>query len=196
MAQFVGDGKKRILDYYENNKGKILSSINACIKGKDLEKASYELCLIPQECSYYNEIQETLGVVSKQIIDKNSSQLLISAKAIWAKQQNEETANQVANIIAEVSPNASCYNEAKQFIEMVNERMEELNNREWVAKQRQLAHQREMEITRENNRSAEAQSRINAQRETRLAAINAVRDVAVEYARNRPRVVYNVHTWY
>ena len=35
-----------------------------------------------------------------------------------------------------------------------------------------------------------------AQRDAKIATINAVRDVAVEYAKRRPRVVYHVHGWY
>ena len=53
MTEFVGKGKARILGYYENNKEQILSSIRSCVDGKNLEQAAYELCLIPQEVSYY-----------------------------------------------------------------------------------------------------------------------------------------------
>ena len=62
--------------------------------------------------------------------------------------------------------------------------------------QRQLAHEREMAVIRENNRSAETQMRIKAQRDQNIATIKAVRDVEVQYARSRPRVVYHVHGWY
>ena len=65
-----------------------------------------------------------------------------------------------------------------------------------AARQRQLAHEREMEMVRENNRSTETKMRIKPQRDTRIASINAVRDVAVEYAKRRPKVVYHVHGWY
>lgn len=196
MTDFVGKGKNRILDYYETNKDQILSSIKASINGKNLEEAAYELCLIPQECSYYNEIQALLGKVNGRIVDNKSSDLLLQAKSLWSSEQNESTANQVADLITQIDANASCYKEAHQFLQSVTTRMEQLNNREWAARQRQLAHEREMEKTRENNRSVETQMRIKAQRDTNLATIRAVRDVAVEYAKRRPRVVYHVHGWY
>lgn len=196
MTEFVGKGCARILDYYEKNREQILSSIRSCITGKNLEQAAYEICLIPQECSYYNDVQMLLGKVNGRIVDNKSSDLFLQAKSAWASEQNESTANQVAELITQIDANASCYAEAHKFMESVTVRMEQLNNREWAARQRQLAHEREMEMVRENNRSAEAKMRIKAQRDTNIATIKAVRDVAVEYAKRRPRVVYHVHGWY
>ena len=196
MVSFVGRGSKKIIDYYESNKNQILSSIRSNITGKNLERAAYELCLIPQECSYYNEVQNILGQVNGRIVDNNSSELFLSAKSIWASEQNESSANQVAELISKIDPNASCFSEANKFMSSVMERMEQLNNREWATRQRQLAHEREMEVIRENNRSAETKMRIKAQRDQNIASINAVRDVAVQYAKSRPRVVYHVHGWY
>ena len=74
--------------------------------------------------------------------------------------------------------------------------MEQINNREWAARQRELAHEREMEIIREDNRTAETRIRIKAQRDQNLATIRAVRDVAIEYAKRRPLLIYHVHSWY
>ena len=196
MTEFVGKGSSRILDYYENNKEQILSSIRSCIDGKNLEQAAYELCLIPQESSYYNDVQALLGKVNEKIVDNQSSSLFLQAKSIWAAEQNESTANQVADLVNQIDVKASCYADAHQFMETVTARMEQLNNREWAARQRQLAHERKMEMVRENNRSTETKMRIKAQRDTNIATIKAVRDVAVEYAKRRPRVVYHVHGWY
>jgi hypothetical protein len=196
MTAFIGKGKARIIDYYENNKEQILSSIRACADGKNFEQSAYELCLIPQECSYYNDIQTLLGKVNGRIVDNKSSDLFLQAKSVWASEQNESTANQVADLITKIDANASCYAEANKFMEAVTVRMEQLNNREWAARQRQLAHEREMEMVRENNRSAETKMRIKAQRDTNIATVRAVRDVAIEYAKRRPRVVYHVYGWY
>ena len=196
MTEFVGKGTARIIDYYEKNKEQILSSIKSCVNGKNLEQAAYELCLIPQECTYYNDVQMLLGKVNGRIVDNRSSDLFLQAKSIWASEQNESTANQVADLVNQIDADASCYADAHQFMEAVTTRMEQLNNREWAARQRQLAHERKMEIVRENNRSSEAKIRIKAQRDTNIATIKAVRDVAVEYAKRRPRVVYHVHGWY
>lgn len=196
MTEFVRKGSARIIEYYEKNREQILSSVRACITGNNLEQAAYELCLIPQECSYYNDVQTLLGKVNGKIVDNNSSDLFLLAKSVWASEQNESTANQVADLITRIDANASCYTEAHNFMNSVTERMEQLNNREWAARQRQLAHEREMEMVRENNRSTETRMRIKAQRDTNIATIRAVRDVAVEYAKRRPRVVYHVHGWY
>lgn len=196
MTEFVGKGTARIIDYYEKNKEQILSSIKSCVNGKNLEQAAYELCLIPQECTYYNEVQTLLGKVNGRIVDNRSSDLFLQAKLVWVSEQNESTANQVADLINQIDTNANCYSEAHKFMQSVTARMEQLNNREWAARQRQLAHEREMERVREDNRSTETRMRIKAQRDTNIATIKAVRDVAVEYAKRRPRVVYHVHGWY
>ena len=196
MVYFVGRASKRIIDYYESNKNQILSSISSNIVGKNLEGAAYELCLIPQECSYYNEVQNLLGQVNGRIVDNNSSELFMSAKSIWVAEQNESSANQVAELISKIDPNAKCFSEANKFMNSVMERMEQLNNREWAAQQRQLAHEREMAVIRENNRSVETKMRIEAQRDQNITTIKMVRDVAVQYARSRPPVVYQIKGWY
>ena len=196
MSNFVRNGNEIILNYYEKNKEKILSSIRSCIDGKNLEQAAYELCLIPQECSYYNDVQMLLGKVYGKIVENKSSNLFLQAKSVWASEQNETTANQVADLISQIDANSSCYAEAHKFMQSVTKRMEQLNNREWAAHQRQLAHERKMEMVKENNRSTETQMRIQVSRDTNIATIKAVRDVAVEYAKRRPRVVYYVRNWY
>lgn len=196
MTEFVGKGCVRILEYYEKNREQILSSIRSCIVGKNLEQASYELCLIPQECSYYDDVQMLLGKVNGKIVDNKSSDIFLQAKSIWASEQNESTANQVADLITQIDSNASCYAEAHKFMESVTSRMEQLNNREWAEHRRQQAHEREMEKLKEINRSTESQMRIKAQRDTNIATMKAVRDVAIEYAKSRPRVVYHVRNWY
>lgn len=196
MKAFVSKGCSSILGYYESNKDQILSSIRSAIAGKDLERAAYELCLIPQESSYYNEVQLLLGNVCSRIVDNRSSELLLSAQALWSSEQNETTANRVADIVAQIDANASCFADAQKFMKSVTDRMIQLDNRAWTARQRQLAHEREMAIARENNRSTEAKMRIKAQRDVNIATINAVRDVASEYAKSRPRVIYYVRGWY
>lgn len=195
VSLFVDKGKSRILDYYENNKSQILSSINSAIASKDLERASYELFLIPQECSYYIEVLKLLGEVNGLIIDNQSSELLLSARSIWTTKQDEESAKEVTEIISQIDPNASCYSDAIKFIKSVQTRLEKINNREWTANQRQLSHEREMEMARERNRTTEKQMTIKAQTYQNLAKIKAARDVAVEYAKKRPQIVYHVSGW-
>ena len=56
----------------------------------------------PQECTYYNDVQMLLGKVNGRIVDNRSSDLFLQAKSVWASEQNESTANQVADLINQI----------------------------------------------------------------------------------------------
>lgn len=255
ISVFVQKGKERIISYYEQNKENIMASINSLITKEDYDEAVYQLCLIPMECSYYADVQSQINDVFQRIIDNKSEPIFTEAKTLWAANQNANGASQVIDLVSQIDPNASCYPAVQKFIEMINAKINLINERAYATYQKKLAHRQEMdklelEAKREQNRldAAVAQTKIKAnasvektrletnasvektrletnaknyaqqqetQRErdrqsTAIASqtisaserlqsqrISAARDVAVTYAKNRPKtVVYNVNSWY
>lgn len=196
MKDFVLKGKERIIGYYEDNKDKILASIHSAITGKDFDRSIYEICLIPMEVSYYEEVQSLAGIVQSIIINNKAQNELMKAKSMWAANQDNETANSIIDIVSNINPAADCYNEAKTFIESVKKRLEQINNREWAEYKAKMEHERQMEVRRETNRNKLEMAQLKSSEKQNMARIDAYRQVAIAYAHSRPRVVYRVNNWY
>lgn len=196
MKDFVLKGKDRIINYYEDNKSKILASIQSALVGKDFERSMYEICLIPMEVSYYEEVQELAGIVQSTIINNEAQNELLKAKSMWAANQDNETANSIIEIISNINPSADCYNEAKAFIESVKKRLEQINNREWAEYKAKMEHERRMEVERETNRNKLEMAKLKSSEKQNIARTEAYRQVAIAYAQSRPRIVYRVNNWY
>lgn len=186
MSDFVCNGKDRIINYYEDNKEKILAGIRSLTAKYDYEEAVYQLCLVPMECSYYDEVQEMVSSLYPRIIDSQAAAQLTEAKAVWAADQTENGANQVISLVSQINPNASCYPEVQDFVNTVTAKINQINEREYAIYKQNLKHQQEME-------KLELQKSENLQSQR----IAAARDIAVAYAKHqRPVVVYRVRNWF
>ena len=144
LNKFVTEGKQRIIDYYENNKNEIMSSIDALILKKDYDEAIYKICLIPMECSYYLELQDKISEVYQRIIDNQAEPLFTQAKLLWASSQTEDGAKSAIDLVSQIDPNATCYPEVQGFIDEVNAKISLLHERAYQTYKKNLAHRQEM----------------------------------------------------
>lgn len=177
MSAFIKKGKERIVNYYDDNRDKILSHINALIDKCDYEEAAYQLCLIPFECTYYSAAQEKMGDVYPLIIDKHGNALLTEAKAVWAADQTGGGASRAMSLVSQINPNASCYTEVQSFIGEVTAKVNSINESEYAVYQQNLAHQRDIE-----------KQKLISREKLQARRISAVRDIAVAYAQKRTNV--------
>lgn len=157
MTQFVIQGKKRIIDFYEDNKNNLFSQVNSAVTNGNYDEAIYLLCLIPMECSFYSEAQQKISSVYQDKIDRENMQLFQEAKAIWGANQNEEGANKIISLISQIDPLCSFFPEVDNFINTVNSKINLINEREYTTYQKNLDHRNEMErleleASREKNR--------------------------------------------
>ena len=204
LSEFIKKGYNNILSYYELNKEKLISEVQTLINKQDYEKAIYQLCLIPIECSYYIDVQKQLDVVYQYIIDDKANSIFTKAKSIWAASQTKESAQQALNLVSNVNPHATCYKDIQSFIENVREKVDSINEREYLNAQAKQEYEREMEKKRleiyqeQSRRNAEIQSKaIDANQRLQSERISAAREIAMEYAKSAPKtLVYKVNNWY
>ena len=132
---------------------------------------------------------QELNEIYNSKINFESSTNLISAKSIWAANPTESGAEEAKNYIMQINPSAKCYSEGNTLLKTINKKLitdekERLRREEEFEKRQQI-------IDAEN---AKTEAELEKQR------INAYREVAVEYAKNQPSVVYrNVYRniyWY
>lgn len=203
ISTFIKEGSKRIIDYYEGMKSAIFSSVDACLATGDYQQASYLLSLVPQGCSYFDECQDKMGVVYQQMVDTEGKQLLLKAKGLWAANQDKVTAEQAVNILSNISPLSSSYDDAQVLVHNIYKVVDRINQQSWEEYMRQQEHRRKMEVVeakaqmqRDEQNARLADTSIKASALVRMQQIRAVRDVAVAYALTRPRISYRVHGWY
>lgn len=203
ISSLIDIGSKRIIQYYETNKNDIFSKANACVSNGDFDEAIYQLTLVPQGCSYYEKAQDKLIEVYNLKTETHDRQLLMQAKSIWASNQNKESASQAVDILSDISPSSSAYDEAQALLNNINNGVKRINDREWAEYSRQQEHNRKMDVLdakakmqRDKQNAEITQTTIKAAAVVRMQKIQAARDVAVAYARSRPRIVYHIHGWY
>lgn len=173
ISNLVTVATERIVQYYEETAPKIMASANAAITNKNYEEAVEMLSHIPQECSYFNDAAALMTTAYQKHIDETAAQILMKAKSMWATSQDEANASEIVRLLTSIDPNAACYGEANKLVNQIASRIQKL-------KDEALAYERKMEQQAMKNAADLEKQRIKA-----------ARDVAVAYAENQPKVVYN-----
>ena len=177
IGRLVKEGTSRIIAYYESNKGQILTSAKSMMNQKNYEEAMWTLSQIPQEVSYYADAQKLLVQSYRSQVNTNAAEQLQRARAMWAASPSRENADAVMALVGDIDPSSSSYAGAQSLMKEVKGRVKGLDDADRAEMMRQNAHERNMDRAR----------------------INAVRDIAVAYAKSRPRVIYNtriIRTWW
>lgn len=177
IGQLVKQGTERIIQYYESNKSQILTSVKAMMDQKNYEEALWTLSQIPQEVSYYAEAQDMMVKAYRAQVNNDAAKQLQRARALWAASPSRENAEAVMALVGDIDPSSSSYAGAQALMKEVKGRVKGLDDADRAEEMRQNAHERSMDRAR----------------------INAVRDIAVAYAKSRPRVIYNtrvIRTWW
>lgn len=177
ISRLVKEGTSRIITYYESNRSQILTSAKTMMNQKNYEEAMWTLSQVPQEVSYYAEAQKMMVQAYRSQVNTNAAEQLQRARALWAASPSRENADAVMALVGDIDPSSSSYAGSQSLIKEVKGRVKGLDDADRAEAMRQNAHERNMDRAR----------------------INAVRDIAVAYAKSRPRVIYNtriIRTWW
>lgn len=186
IETFLEDAKTKIIAYYTAQCDFINQKAVALKQQEKYSEAIYTLSQVPEVCKecYFKALNE-IAVVYDLKINSDGKKLLDKAIIIWGTNPNQEGANEASDLIKQISPKAKCNNEASKLLKSINSKIisdekERLRKEEEYEKRQQI-------IDAEN---AKTESELEKQR------INAYREVAVEYAKNQPKVIYRNVYWY
>lgn len=204
ISDFIIRIRKRIIDYYNTNQNAIIASIKTSISIQNYQEAAYQLNLIPMECTYYDTAREMILNLHQLVIDRDAANLLSKAKATWAASQNESSAQTVVNILSNINPLSSSYQESQNLMNSITKKVEGIQYQRRLDYEQELSHNREMEKERLKNqreldmaREKRVQKQLDNEHKLESQRINAIKEFAVEYAKNQPQhVSYNIHGWY
>ena len=161
IRNFVQQGKRKIIDYYDNNYQNIIKVAQSLAVMKNFDAAIYNLMLVPECCKGYEAVNKELMKVYQQFVNQHCNENLAQARAAWIAAPNSEGAATASVYLSEIYPDAACYGDALELADEIKKKMgEELKfmMRQWA-----------------NNISLERQR------------INAMRDISIAYANSHPK---------
>ncbi|HHT22430.1 MAG TPA: hypothetical protein GXZ87_03825 [Bacteroidales bacterium] len=170
LSRFIDDARKKVIDYYDGIGDRIIQQAFALAAMNREEEALFQLNELPEECKSYSKALDAMVNIYSQMSDRECSERLLKAKALWAASKHGRNLSEIVELIGGVSPKASCYGEVKAFIEEISKKTEMIENREW-----------QMLVNRENNRQA-----------LYKAQIEAARAIGVAYAKRNTQPQINI----
>jgi hypothetical protein len=190
IEAFLEEAKAKIISYYSSQCDFINQKAVALKQQEKYSEAIYTLAQVPEVCQecYFKALNE-MGVIYDLKINSDGKIMLDKAITTWAANPNQEGANEAEEYIKQINPKAKCIPNASKLLKSINSKLI-ADEKERLRKQEEYE-KRQQKIDAEN---AKSEAELEKQR------INAYRDVAVEYAKNQPNVVYrNVYRniyWY
>lgn len=112
ISALLKNGKKKIMEYFDNNYSNILKDAERKASLQQYERAIALVASIPA-CSKGGDIAtQTMLTIYTKYLDKYNQMLLNKANAIWNARQSYVAATEAGEILALIDPEAACYKDA------------------------------------------------------------------------------------
>ena len=115
MAQFIEEGKNKIIEYYDHEGEALLKKAAYLAGQKKYEEALFIVSLIPQQSKHYDAALAAGLDIYQQHIDNQCNINLAAARMAWAAEQNSKGAYAAGDYLANILPDAKCYDEAMEL---------------------------------------------------------------------------------
>jgi len=186
IEKFIDEAKAKLICYYNTQCELIIKKSTEFAKIGNYDEALYNLALIPDVCEacYMNALKQS-QIIYKQKIDSECQTNLNQAKAIWASNPNANGATSASEYLSDINTNASCYSEVRLLYKAMSDKL--INDEKIRQRIEEENAKREFELTKQREKQ---------ETELEKERIQAYKEVAVEYARRQPTVVYRNIYWY
>lgn len=125
LADFISEGKTKILEYYNTQADRIFLQARTLAKRHEYEQALYLVQSIPAECSRYSDAIAAGNEIFQQYIDYNCDVNLNEARMIWMSGQNAIAADNAGVYLAGIYPEAKCYGDAQKLYQEMKAKVHE-----------------------------------------------------------------------
>ncbi len=180
IETFIEEGKTGIILYYSTQCDFIIKKTESLKQQEKYSEAIYTLAQVPDVCKdCYLKCLNEMSIIYDLKINADGNERLNKANAIWSANPNSEGAQKAISLIMQINQQANCYFKASELLSVINKKVV-ADEKERVRIEEEY-NKRQQTIDAEN---AKQQAEIEKQR------INAYREIAVEYVKNQPQVVY------
>lgn len=132
LQDMLSAAKEKIIDYYAGNCDAIVLNAKTLASIQNYDEAIFRLVSVPNVCNEcYRRCQNEAANVYQQKVDDESTKLLYEAKTVWATQPNKSGAEKVADIIGNINPKYSHYDDVVRFRNTVTDKLSADEKRAW-----------------------------------------------------------------
>lgn len=126
IAEFLEDGKNKIIAYYSSQCDFILKQANTFAEQYEFEKAIFNLMLVPETCKdCFFKSQELAKIIFNKKIESDCNEKLKAARLIWSTEPNENGASKVSAILVEIVPSDNCASEITQLANEIKNKLQQ-----------------------------------------------------------------------
>lgn len=112
LTDFIREGREKIIAYYDHEADNIIKKAQFLAAQKKYEEALSLVVTIPSQSNKYDAaLQAGLGIY-QQYIDNQCQINLAAARQAWSAEQNSTGAQKAGEYLANILPDAGCYDEA------------------------------------------------------------------------------------
>lgn len=115
VAKFISEGKQKIIDYYDHEGEALIKKAHFLAKQKSYEEALAIVSLIPQQSKNYEAALAAGLEIYQMYLDNECNIYLAAARQAWAAEQNAQGAAAAGEYLANILPDAGCYDEAMEL---------------------------------------------------------------------------------
>lgn len=196
LVAFLSNAKQEIVEYYATRCSLIKQEAECEAAAHNFEKAIYMLMQVPDVCDCAGECQTLAIKYNTAKLNTSAASLLNKAKSAWAKSPDAEGAAHAADFLSQIPGGTSSQKEVDVLIAEINAKLRADQKQDWDFKMKQYNDQIEkqkrddaarLEQQRADNERRSIQQQ--ADNAARQQAIEACRQVGVEFAKNQPKSV-------
>lgn len=188
---FIIKGKTKIIEYYNYNIDQIMAEAIAMKDAGNFDEAISLLMSVPNVSDVYIRAMNLCTTLYKERAENEAARLLNKAKTIWSRGMDLQSAKEAAAVLADIDPNSSFFNESEQLRLQIEDRIKELDQREWEMLQKEK--EQEWEMQQKKLEMQQKEDERNYQLE--MYYIDACKEIAVAEAKNQPDIVYEFLWW-
>lgn len=164
LVNFLEAGRDKIINYFDANYRSYINKAQQAMAARNYDEALYYVTAIPSCCKGYAEASRMALDIYSKSMNYSSQQLLAQARAAWAADPTATGAAEAHSFLTQIDPQASCYAEAQALSKQISQ----TTKKQW-----------EFENITKYQNDVELEKR----------RINAAKEVAVAWAKSRPKTV-------
>lgn len=115
LAKFIDEGKRKIIDYYDHEGEQLIKKAQFLAQQKKYDEALYWVSLIPQQSKHYDAALVAGQDIYQKYLNNECNINLAYARQAWAADQNSSGAYAAGEYLANILPDAGCYDEAMEL---------------------------------------------------------------------------------
>jgi hypothetical protein len=115
LAKFIDEGKKKIIEYYDHEGEQLIKKAQFLAQQKKYDEALYWVSLIPQQSKHYDAALAAGQDIYQKYLNNECNINLAYARQAWAAEQNSSGAYAAGEYLANILPDAGCYDEAMEL---------------------------------------------------------------------------------